>query len=90
MKNRTKKFDPYLKCLLILMVPIPIALWTVVGVVGSVIMGIGYGFICPVMDTFKAVSMEGVSLRTKLIRCFTVTFPLISLGIQFCSLIDCY
>ncbi|XP_034681293.1 uncharacterized membrane protein At3g27390-like isoform X3 [Vitis riparia] len=68
---RTKKFDPYLKCLLILMVPIPIALWTVVGVVGSVIMGIGYGFICPVMDTFKAVSMEGVSLRTKLIRCFT-------------------
>ncbi|KAL6347915.1 hypothetical protein AAG906_037644 [Vitis piasezkii] len=68
---RTKKFDPYLKCLLILMVPIPIALWTVVGVVGSVIMGIGYGFICPVMDTFKAVSMEGVSLRKKLIRCFT-------------------
>ncbi|XP_059647738.1 uncharacterized membrane protein At3g27390-like isoform X2 [Cornus florida] len=68
---RTKKFGPYMKCLLILTVPIPIALWTIVGVVGSVIMGVGYGFVWPVMETFKAISKEGVSFPMKLIKCFT-------------------
>ncbi|KAF8410598.1 hypothetical protein HHK36_003130 [Tetracentron sinense] len=68
---RTKKFGPYMKCFLILSVPIPIALWTVVGVVGSVIMGVGYAFVWPVMETFRAISKEGVSISTKLFRCFT-------------------
>ncbi|KAK7846122.1 putative membrane protein [Quercus suber] len=60
-----------MKCLLILIVPIPIALWTVVGVVGSAIMGIGYGYFWPVLETFRAISMEGVPLHMKLFRCFT-------------------
>lgn len=61
-----------MKCLLILLVPIPIAIWTVVGVTGSAIMGIGYGYVWPVMETFKAVSKEGESIGIKLIRVFTV------------------
>ncbi|KAJ4714982.1 Steroid nuclear receptor ligand-binding [Melia azedarach] len=67
---RTKKFGPYMKCLRVLVVPIPIALWTVLGLVGSVIMGIGYGFVWPVMETFRAISKEGVPIHKKLIRCF--------------------
>ncbi|THG16380.1 hypothetical protein TEA_019175 [Camellia sinensis var. sinensis] len=59
LKNRTKKLGPWMKCLLIPTVPIPIALWTVVRVVGSVIMGIGYGFVWPVLETFRAISNEG-------------------------------
>lgn len=72
--SRTKKFGPFMKCLLILIVPIPIALWTVVGVVGSAIMGIGYGYVWPVLETFRAISLEGVPLHMKLFRCFTVMF----------------
>lgn len=68
---RTKKFGPYMKSLLILTAPIPIALWTVVGVLGSVIMGIGYGFVWPVMETFRAISKEGISVPMKLFRCLT-------------------
>ncbi|XP_010680981.2 uncharacterized membrane protein At3g27390 isoform X1 [Beta vulgaris subsp. vulgaris] len=68
---KTRKFGPYMKCLLILLVPIPIAIWTVVGVTGSAIMGIGYGYVWPVMETFKAVSKEGESIGIKLIRVFT-------------------
>ncbi|XP_057964203.1 uncharacterized membrane protein At3g27390-like [Malania oleifera] len=68
---RTKRFGPYLKCLLIPLAPIPIALWTVVGVLGSVIMGIGYAYVWPVMETFKAISKEGASIPEKFIRCFT-------------------
>lgn len=68
---RTKKFGPYMKCLLILLSPIPIAVWTVVGVVGSVIMAIYYAFIWPVMETFKAISKEGLSVPQKLFKCLT-------------------
>ncbi|OVA15440.1 hypothetical protein BVC80_1229g13 [Macleaya cordata] len=66
---KSKRFGPYMKCLLILTMPIPIAMWTVVGVVGSVIMGIFYAFIWPVMETFRAISQEG--FINKLVRCFT-------------------
>ncbi|KAM7510270.1 hypothetical protein LguiB_009145 [Lonicera macranthoides] len=68
---RTKKFGPYMKCLLSLLTPIPIALWTIVGVVGSAIMGIGYGYIWPVMETFRAISKEGIPIHMRLIKCFT-------------------
>ncbi|WCJ31030.1 hypothetical protein M5689_012547 [Euphorbia peplus] len=67
---KTNKFGPYMKCVLILLVPLPIAMWTVIGVAGSAIMGVGYGFVWPVMETFKAISKEG-SLSLKLLRCFT-------------------
>lgn len=44
----------------------------IVGVVGSAIMGIGYGHIWPVMETFRAISIEGIPVHMRLIKCFTV------------------
>ncbi|KAI3864828.1 hypothetical protein MKW92_019392 [Papaver armeniacum] len=57
--SKSKKFGPYMKCLMIISLPIPIALWTIIGVVGSVIMGIGYAFVWPMMETFKATNKPG-------------------------------
>lgn len=68
---RTKKFGPFLKCLLILLVPLPIVLWVIIGIVGSAIMGVGYGFVWPVMDTFRAISKKDVPVHMRLIKCFT-------------------
>ncbi|XP_021731679.1 uncharacterized membrane protein At3g27390-like [Chenopodium quinoa] len=68
---RTKKFGPFMKGALILLSPLPIAVWTVVGVVGSVIMAIYYAFVWPVMETFKAISKEGLSIPQKLVKCLT-------------------
>lgn len=68
---KTQRFGPFMKCLLILLSPIPIALWTVVGVVGSVIMAIFYAYVWPVMETFKAVSKEGLSVPAKMLKCLT-------------------
>lgn len=67
---KSKKFGPYLKCLMIIGLPIPIALWTVVGVVGSVGMAIGYAYIWPFMETFRGISKPG-SARQKFIRTLT-------------------
>lgn len=68
---RTNKFGVYMKILLISVVPIPIAIWTIVGVVGSAIMGIGYGFVWPVMETFRAISKKDMPLHMRLIKCLT-------------------
>ncbi|KAK3223152.1 hypothetical protein Dsin_010177 [Dipteronia sinensis] len=68
---RTKKFGPILKCLLILLVPVQTALYVVVGTIGSVVMGLGYGFIWPVMETFRAISKEGVPWYLRVVYCFT-------------------
>ncbi|TXG59528.1 hypothetical protein EZV62_014101 [Acer yangbiense] len=68
---RTKKFGPYMKCLLILLVPVQTMLYIVVGSFASMVMGVGYGFIWPVMETFRAFSKEGVPFCTRVENCFT-------------------
>ncbi|KAL6961609.1 hypothetical protein U1Q18_039383 [Sarracenia purpurea var. burkii] len=68
---RTKKFGPCMKCLLILVHPIPIALCTIAGLVGSSIMGLVVGFGWPFMETFRAISTEGISVRVRVKKCFT-------------------
>ncbi|KAJ7952895.1 Steroid nuclear receptor ligand-binding [Quillaja saponaria] len=68
---RTKKFGLLSKIILILLVPIAIAVWTVVGVYGSLIMCIWYAVIWPILETFRAISREGVPIYMRLIRCFT-------------------
>ncbi|KAL5752820.1 hypothetical protein ACOSP7_023010 [Xanthoceras sorbifolium] len=68
---RSKKFGPNMKCLLILLVPVQTMLYIGVGVFGSMIMGIGYGFVWPVMETFRAISKEGVPFCEKVENCFT-------------------
>ncbi|KAL9238168.1 hypothetical protein vseg_012632 [Gypsophila vaccaria] len=66
---RTKKFGPCMKCVLLLLSPIPILLWTLVGVVGTLVMAVYYAVVWPVMETFKAVSAESSPLSLKLLRC---------------------
>ncbi|XP_074285841.1 putative membrane protein At3g27390 [Silene latifolia] len=68
---RTKKFGPFMKCLLVILSPIPILAWTVVGVLGTVTMAVYYAVVWPVMETFKAISREGSSPPIRLLRCFT-------------------
>lgn len=70
--NRTKKFGPYMKCLLLLILPIPIVLWTIAGLIGNSITGLLVGFGWPFMETFRVISKEGVPIRMRVKRCFTV------------------
>ncbi|GMP28182.1 hypothetical protein CsSME_00003834 [Camellia sinensis var. sinensis] len=68
---RTKKFGPYMKCLLLLIFPIPLGLWTGLGLIGSTTMGLVVGFGWPFMETFRAISKEGVPIRIRIKKCFT-------------------
>lgn len=45
----------FLKLLSLLLLPIPLLLWPVVVAVGSVLVGLGYGFGTPLVATFEAV-----------------------------------
>ncbi|EXC31402.1 hypothetical protein L484_017685 [Morus notabilis] len=63
-----KKLGPVLKLVLCVSVlPILLILWPVVGILGSIVGGAAYGFLSPVMATFKAVE-EGKT--SKLYHCF--------------------
>lgn len=68
--NRTKRLGLVLKVVVLLCLPVPLLLWPVVGVVGSLLGGIGYGFFAPLLATFEAVG-EGVT--NKFHHCFIVS-----------------
>lgn len=70
--GRAKKLGPVLKLVLCVSVlPALLILWPVVGILGSIVGGAAYGFLSPVMATFKAVE-EGKT--NKLYHCFYVCF----------------
>ncbi|KAF3950443.1 hypothetical protein CMV_023807 [Castanea mollissima] len=65
---RAKRLGPVLKLVLCISVlPVPLILWPVVGIVGSIISGAAYGFLSPIFATFDAV---GVGKTSKLYHCF--------------------
>ncbi|KDP46362.1 hypothetical protein JCGZ_10202 [Jatropha curcas] len=64
---RAKQLGPILKILLCVTLPVPLILWLVVGIVGSVIGGAMYGFLSPVFATFDAV---GEGKTNGLYHCF--------------------
>ncbi|EEF35434.1 conserved hypothetical protein [Ricinus communis] len=64
---RAKQLGPVLKIVLCILLPAPLILWLAVGIVGSIIGGILYGFLSPVFATFDAVG-EGKS--NVLYHCF--------------------
>ncbi|KAL0014457.1 hypothetical protein SO802_001526 [Lithocarpus litseifolius] len=65
---RAKRLGPVLKLVLcIFVLPVPLILWPVVGIVGSIIGGAAYGFLSPIFATFDAV---GVGKTSKLYHCF--------------------
>ncbi|GMP28181.1 hypothetical protein CsSME_00003834 [Camellia sinensis var. sinensis] len=46
-------------------------LWTGLGLIGSTTMGLVVGFGWPFMETFRAISKEGVPIRIRIKKCFT-------------------
>lgn len=69
--SRTKRLGPVLKIVALLVLPVPLILWPIVGIVGSLLGGIGYGFFAPLIATFEAV---GVDVTDKCHHCFAVSF----------------
>ncbi|KAG0490409.1 hypothetical protein HPP92_007272 [Vanilla planifolia] len=65
---KTQKLGLVLKMLMLLFLPFPLFLWPVVGILGSLLVGIGYGFFAPLFATFEAVGDEFID---KLYHCFT-------------------
>ncbi|KAJ4831106.1 hypothetical protein Tsubulata_027026 [Turnera subulata] len=64
---RTKRIGLVLKILALLLLPVPLLLWPVAGIVGSLLGGIGYGFFAPLLATFEAV---GENVKEKFYHCF--------------------
>ena len=64
---RTKLVGPVVKLLLLISVSGILVLWLIVGIVGSVLAGLAYGFLAPVMATFDAL---GEGKERPLVHCF--------------------
>ncbi|WJX33190.1 hypothetical protein P8452_21424 [Trifolium repens] len=64
---RTKRFGLVLKVVVLICLPVPLLLWPVVGIVGSFLGGIGYGFFAPLLATFEGV---GENVKDKFYHCF--------------------
>jgi len=52
--------------------PVPLLLWPIVGIFGSLLGGIGYGFFAPLLATFQAVG-KGENFSNKFFHCFNVS-----------------
>ncbi|KAF7827013.1 putative membrane protein [Senna tora] len=63
---RTKKVGMVFKIVVLISLPVPLFLWPIVGIVGSFLGGIGYGFFSPLLATFEAV---GADVVHKLYHC---------------------
>ncbi|GAV68432.1 hypothetical protein CFOL_v3_11935 [Cephalotus follicularis] len=64
---RTKKLGLLLKIVVLILLPLPLVLWPIIGIVGSLIGGVGYGFFTPLLATFEAV---GEDVTDKCYHCF--------------------
>ncbi|KAJ0965287.1 hypothetical protein J5N97_026425 [Dioscorea zingiberensis] len=65
---KTKRLGLTLKILVLVILPVPLVLWPVLGILGSLLLGIGYGYFSPLIATFEAV---GEHVVDKLYHCFT-------------------
>ena len=68
-EGRTKLVGPVVKLLLLISASGILVLWLIVGIVGSVLAGLFYGFLAPVMATFDAV---GEGKERPQVHCFVV------------------
>ncbi|KAL8136661.1 hypothetical protein V2J09_002662 [Rumex salicifolius] len=64
---KTRRLGVVLKSLLLLLLPVPLVLWPVVGITGSVLGGVAYGYFAPLIATFEAV---GENVGDKFYHCF--------------------
>lgn len=70
-ESRTKMVGPVVKLLFLIAATVVLVLWLIIGVVGSILAGLAYGFLAPVMATFDAV---GEGKEKPLVHCFLVQF----------------
>jgi len=70
--NRTNRFGLVFKVVLLMCLPVPLLLWPLVGFVGSLLGGIGYGFFAHLLATFQAVG-KGENFSNKFYHCFNVS-----------------
>ncbi|XP_043693514.1 uncharacterized membrane protein At3g27390 [Telopea speciosissima] len=63
---KTKKFGLVLKILVLISLPLPLVLWPIFAIVGSLLAGVGYGYFTPLIATFEAA---GNQVENKLLHC---------------------
>lgn len=68
-KGRSKQLGPVLKLMLALGASIILVLWPLVGILGTILLGVGYGFLAPVVATFDAVGERKANV---FLHCFMV------------------
>ncbi|XP_030527989.1 uncharacterized membrane protein At3g27390 [Rhodamnia argentea] len=64
---RTKRLGLILKILVLIILPVPLVLWPMVGISGSMLGGVAYGVFAPLIATFEAV---GENVTDKFYHCF--------------------
>lgn len=64
---KSKRLGWILKILVLFSLPVPLILWPVMAIVGSIVGGVGYGFFAPLIATFEAV---GANVADKCYHCF--------------------
>jgi hypothetical protein len=69
--GRTKLAGPVVKLLLLISATAVLILWLIVGIPGSVLAGLLYGFLAPIMATFGTV---GEGKEKPFVHCFVVDF----------------
>ncbi|KAF3331377.1 hypothetical protein FCM35_KLT02783 [Carex littledalei] len=57
---KTKRIGMVLKILILVCLPVPLLLWLPFGVLGSLLVGVGYGFFVPLIATFKAAGENAI------------------------------
>ncbi|OIT00027.1 PREDICTED: uncharacterized membrane protein At3g27390 isoform X1 [Nicotiana attenuata] len=65
--TKTKKLGWVLKIALLVSLPVPLILWPIIAIIGSLLGGIGYGFFAPLIATFEAI---GENITLKIFHCF--------------------
>jgi len=75
-EGRAKRLGPNLKAVLCIGLPVPLILWPLVGLIGSILVGLGYGLFTPLVATFEAIGEEH---ENKFVDCILVCIKSINL-----------
>ncbi|GJS46413.1 uncharacterized membrane protein isoform X1 [Tanacetum coccineum] len=64
---KTKRVGWVLKMVTVLLLPLPLALWPPIAIIGSLLGGVGFGFFAPLIATFEVI---GTDHKDKCFHCF--------------------
>lgn len=68
-EGRAKQLGPILKIVLCIGISLILVVWPPIGVLSSILAGLGYGFLAPIIATFEAV---GEGKTNMFFHCFWV------------------